>query len=638
KLKIGSMPDDIETPAPVHLRDVDADHIKRFAERMKTFWANQDNLDPAFSDIDKMRPAIEVATNKNDPKPVTFRTGILGRQNKKEASVLNILPFAHFNPTDREDPKAVALANLLESWAAGAAQRSMKTGNTQRVIPDKGVRFGRAWEETIVDPSVWATPEFKEMAERIAAMDKGSAAEAEEKLAMMKRDNWPVMTREVETRGTWTYFSGKVWLPEVIQIRQMTRDEIDAEGWALPTEHANRRDSTKIEVLYYTNHRYAKTVISGKIPTITHSFKHDLGMNPVYLGEFVRAPENDMNIRWQPSMYHAKEMAEALDEALSDWRTAQRETTRAQIGMFFDKTEYDEDQMVNGRPKEVTIEPGGPMIPFWLGEKVERIPGPVMNEQATMYLNFVYGAVREEVKRPTQEGDFKSGTSNNLAVTASQLAERDFDPMVAALRQMWLAKTKLLMRSVVRINAEFPSFPDNLAVYDPNVTGEGFLEVGPDDVIGMEAGIQIRAERAIPIDKNLLLSQARQEKELELPPEVYMGATLGHEDVPALVRAANRHAGKQALFKEVLMPLVIERTVTLAQRLSPQEQAELEKLATGASGGLLQAIGLNPQSAAVPGSQAAVAAATNGATGRSTGQSAANVGRTAVPQNPQGLV
>lgn len=472
---------------PIHLRDVDAEYIVKFSKRMEAFWSDQDRLDQVFEDMDNLTNVLEVATKKEDSKARTLKVGLMGRQNKKEAAVIRIKPFTHFVPRGNGDDD-IKLANRLEAYVAGAIAKSQKSGDSWGEVPRKGVNTGRAWEETTVDPSVWSTPEFKDQAQAIKDAPAGTQAEATKKLELMKADVWPIITREVPTRGTMTYFPDSIWCPEVIQIRKMSKEAIEVE-WgpeALSEEHVGKRDSTNIDVLVYSNHKYSKTVVSGKSPQLVHSFDHDLGMNPVVLGEFVRAPESDKNIRWQPSAYHAKEMAETLDELLSDWRTAQRENTLAQPLILLDKEEYDEDEMIAGRPSVIDVQPGGPTIMGWKGEEFLRYPGPLMNEQATFFLQFVYQMVLGEMKTPVLEGDFKSGASNNLARGATQLAERELGPMVDAQRNMWEGKSKLVMRSVTRMNKEFPSQVDKLSVFDPNVKAKGFIEVGPDDVKGME--------------------------------------------------------------------------------------------------------------------------------------------------------
>lgn len=251
---------------------------------------------------------------------------------------------------------------------------------------------------------------------------------------------------------------------------------------------------------------------------------------------------------------------------------------------------------------------------LWDTEDLGRAPAAEMNDQAAFYLNFLYGMVTAEVKNPVEEGEFKSGSSGTLGMIATQLSERSRSAMVTALKDMHRDKTKLIMRAIVRVNRDFPSRVDKISVYDPRVTGKGFIEAGPDDVIGWEAGIQVRAEPAIPTERNLLLAQARQEKELGFDSEVYMGATLGHEDIPSIKVRRFREDMESVVQQQVLMPMLVSRVIASQQSLSDEEQQQSLDLATGSSQQLEQAL----------------------ASGRSAGQSASNTSRGAVPERPQG--
>lgn len=596
-----------------HDRNPDAEYIKRFAERMRERWTQQDKLDETYLALDAMKNRIEVATNKDDPKPSPLRSGLVGLLNDEDAALLTITPFTHINPPSDDEDDISHASEVLEPWLAGGMQKSQKVGPAWDRKPPAMRRLGRAWSRVLPDPEVWSGEQFKK------AVDEDDT----KLLKQLKRDNWPIIWTYVDPRKTWTYFGGRHWLPEVIEIRKMTKEEIE-DTWPgkLPAEHAKSAGSTEIEVFVYANWVWTKTVIAGKVPEIAHEFKHDLGMNPYILMEDQLMPDNDMGLRWKPALFHAKDLVETFDELLSDLRTNHHENTRTPVLTFFDKEEYDEDIRVSGRPVAIDMRPGGSYA-FWNTEDVRLGPVAQINQQSIFLLQFVYQLIRENAVRPVERGETKSGASNNLFTTQVQIAEREFDPAMRAIRKAWETASVLHMRCVTRLNAEFPKRPDKVYVYDPRKDQRrGFIGVGPDDVIGWEAGVQARAQRAIPIDRNVNAALAQRLLQIGIDPWTVFEQELGYENADQIMRLANRFRAKQSVFDQVVVPLMLQRTVAVQQQLSAQEQARFNELFTGASPELQQ---LLVESGAVP----TVEAPGN------LQQATANLNRAGTPQEPQ---
>src|SRR3989304_6961183 len=108
----------------------DADHIQKFAERMRTQWAKQDKLDTKFLDSEQLRNLITVATSKSisTKEVLPLRSGIRDQLLDEDGAMLTVTPFAHVNPLSDEKKEKEHVSELLEPFIAAALKLSQKTG------------------------------------------------------------------------------------------------------------------------------------------------------------------------------------------------------------------------------------------------------------------------------------------------------------------------------------------------------------------------------------------------------------------------------------------------------------------------------------------------------------------------------
>lgn len=623
-------------------RTPDAERIQDLAVALDDDWGNQQVLDEVMlsymlltNSVDSNKPTD---TMQNGVKG--FRGGLGGMVVKEDAALLTVTPGLHINvPT--EDVKDREHSSLLESWMAGAWKLSQMNGQVWFRKPTDLRGLGRAWSNVYPHPSLWTSKEYDAIVREWAdsADDPERRKAAEKKVQEWKRDRWPIRWRYVRPRGTWpSSFESQVWLPEVVEIRKMRRRDIEAEFGEekLAGEYQHFSASAEIDVYEWANHDWCATVIAGEkdAPTIARKYEHGLGMSPYVLAEAELLPDNDNGWRWAGALFHAQSMLETFDELMADLRENHRDNTRTPLLMFVDKEDYDEDAKVGGRPEQIKLEPGGKHT-FWLGEKVELAPVPQINPQSIALLQEVKQLIFQNMIRPIERGEAKSGTSQNQFVTAVQIAEREFDPSMKALTQAAENVAKLHFRAVLSLNKRFPDRPDKVAVFPQMGSKQkGVIEVGPDDVRGWENAIQARASRAIPIDRNIQVATAQGEMQLGLDPPYVYETTLGIENPEARIRASRRHRLLEATFQAAT-----EETLARAQQklnaATPADLQRVQELFAGASPDLQAALmqeipelAAMVQGAPAPTEQAIPQPG-------DVNQSLANVRRTGTAQEPQ---
>lgn len=555
--------------------DASAEYVHKFAKRMESQWAKQSSQDQIFLDLDQRKNRFTIAVGKDIVQATALRSGIPGTLVDEDAALITVTPFAHVNPpTDSESDRRHA-SEVLEPWLQAGLKRSQ-----QGPVWNRGPRsmrcIGRAWFFVSQDAPTWYdNDEYKNLLE-----DYEKSGD-DKKIKDFKRDHWPIRWRYVDARNTWSYFEGRHWLPEVVEIKELTKLQVgDLYPGKLPPEYEKSHDSRKIKVIEYANHKVCKTVICGnkaEDATEVYSWEHGLGMNPYVLMEAELMSENDDGLRWKPAMYHAIDLIETFDQLLSDLRQNHIENTRTPLLQVVDPEFADEDVKVASTPPTETWEPGG-TYGVWKGSEPMLAPVPQINQQSIFLIDTVRQAIRENAMRPIERGEAKAGQSNNLFVTAVQIAEREFDPSMQAITEAWEQVCKLHFRAVLALNRQYPDKPDKVAVFGEFKSKDGknkksIVEVGPDDVRGWENAIQAVASRAIPMDRNQQVSVGQGLANLRVPYSIIQEQELGYENTDSVSRQFRREALVNAAFDQVAIPAVVARaTAVIASPSSEQQQ------------------------------------------------------------------
>ena len=605
----------------------DPEYVYSFAERMRTEWGNQQKLDDAQLSYINYQNLIDTFKPKEGGNPSVkgFRSGIGGLIVKEDAALLTGTPGIHVNvPTEDEKDKRHA-SELLEPWLTGAWKLSQQAGQVWDRKPLSLRSIGRSWDNIYPFPKLWKNSEYdglvQEYRSASEAEDSEKASHFEREIQKFKRDRFPIRWRHVDPRQTWTVFNGEIWLPEVVEIRKMTKDQLKAEfGDDSIGEYGDKKyaGSHECDVYEYADWEWCLTVIGGSNAGnagILREFEHSLGMSPYDLCEAELLPDNDNKWRWAGALFYAQSMIDTFDELMSDLRENHRDNTRTATVIRVDPEREDDPKNV-GRPPQLKIEPGG-QLTIWKTEEVLLAPVPQLNPQSIQLLQEVKQLVYQNMIRPVERGEAKSGTSQNQFVTAVQIAEREFDPSMRALVRSAENTCKRFMRSVQSLNKQFPGDPDKVALFGEWKTKsgkkEGVIEVGPDDVRGWENAVQCRLSRAIPIDRNLILNQAVLETNLQLAEETILEETLGYENPYDQIRKRRRSQMAEAMFQTVVLPAGVQWAQGQLLAPTPGELQQVQQQLPGASpdlqafaqqlgmvpGGILQAAA-NERRAGVP--------------------------------------
>ena len=622
-----------------------AEHIQEFAKRMEELWKGQDALDQRMLEHLTMQNPIDVAqagNGKGPPKPVkAFRSGIGGILWREDSALLTVTPAIHVNPpTDKEEDRAHA-SEVLEPFFAGAWKRSQQNGLVWDRLPGDLRGVGRFWFHVYPHPAMWADDEYRDLVTALVASD-----DAEERrnlnreIQAFKRDRWPIRWTYVSPIGTWTTFGGQHWLPEVVEVRKMSQlaivDEYGEDALPLdsPKKGTKLSGLPNINVYTWANHYYCATVIGSKAePKLVHEYEHRMGCNPYVLGEAELLPENEANIRWAGALFYAEDTIDTFDEVLSDWRHSVRLNTRTPIVQYLDQESYSDDALTGGRPSPIPYGPDS-VIPLWKGkEEIVLGPVPLLNPQSPALYDRTYQLLQQNMIRPVERGQALSGASNNLFTTQVQIAEREFDPSMRALKHAAEEWARRVCRSIIALNRDYPDAPDEVYVYD-EMGERGVIGVGPKDIKGWENAIQARASRAIPIDRMVQIQTVRAGLDAGISRETMYEQEAGFENPRAEIRKRDLEDLRAAVMEQARQQVQL-RAGQMLSKASPDQLNRITELMAGASPALQGVLSgqVGPQGQLGPQSMPGPQGPEQGLGG--LGQALGNLGRTGSPQMPQ---
>lgn len=593
---------------------------------MESYWSNQSASDSlALALLNMSNPVAPAVGGKaSTEKPRALRSGLLAQQNDRDAAIISIRSFLKFNPPNPSDQDERDHASFLEATVNSALLKSGYDATMARQISGSSLDLGRSWTKTCYDPTCWADEHMEELAEKKAKLadedDIEGAKAVTKEMEAYRRDNWPLYIEYISARNTWSTKSGltgkgKQHLPEVVEIRKMACSDI--RNAYDKTCDCGENKSTDHDVYVYGNHQWEMTVL-GQNKTELHKFHHGLGKSQYTVENSIIARENDLNIFWSSTVYAIKDLADTLDQLMSDWRTNTHENARAHLMQVYD---HERDEGNLGRPAQQKIEPGGTST-WWLGEELRLAPTAALTEQHQWFMTFIDGFLKAgSLRSAVSRGETKSGDPQTLFASAIKMAERDLEPIMAARRLGDEDRADTVMRCVVALNKEYPDEPDPLIIYD-RFKGQGALKLYPKDVIGWYEGIQARAERAYPADRNQDMDYAQGLLQFRVPVTDIL-EELGKEDPDAIVQRGLQEQLKLAMFDQVVVPAGVQRATQKLTEPPPDAQKQMAAQMPNASmpvQNLLSQALQQPAGPQVDGTDL---------------QAAANSRRAGVPQAPQ---
>lgn len=609
----------------------DLEHILKLWRRLASYWRPQDALDDEVRAMEVMDQPIAAAKAVGVGGPgARLQSGIWAQLVKRDAAIITFTPFIRFNPPDPEDPKSREESSLLESWMNAALGRSGLSATLIERLARSLIGYGRAWTKTLWVPQAWAGPEFEEAAEGLGSGDGEARKGAARRLQALRRDAWPFTIRYVDPLRTYTYFDSPFHLPEVIEVRRMTK-EAAAASYGTEAVEAAGSVGGHVEVIEYSNHEWQATVIPARSGgRLVNIWRHGLGRSPYTLAETNITTTTIEGLRWLPSLFHAKELIQAFDEALSDWRTNTHENALGHILQFFDPEYLAEDDKTAGRPKANVLEPGG--VSAWVkGEDVRLGPVPTLTPEHGSFRQFLYSMIQANAVQPVLQGETKSGDSFTLIAGAHQIAERKFSPAMDALLQAAEDRARALIRCLRALAADPLGDTGKVFVFD-RYRGKGAVGITAADTIGWESAIQARGEPALPMDRNREVAIAQGLRALGVA-ETLVLEELRYEDPEGVRRRSQKEKLEASIFEQVILPYAVQRAQQKIQAPTEAEMAQLQQLQGAASPGVAQAVqgALSGQGApAPPEGEAAPAGAPPGLL-----QAMANMRRAGTPYAPR---
>ena len=556
--------------------------------------------------------AVTKKLEKRGIRPV--RTGALSRRLNRDYALTQAIPTLRAVPRTRKQEDIDHADKKLEPWLAGDWIIS-QVGDVWGQQNFEAHLFGRGVSYKSPLPRLWADGPYQKLIDRLKeAMKADNAGEelvkAQEALVRFKSNNYPIRWRHVSAMNTWPVESDEYKWPEVVSITRKTRRQILLDysvtlksGWSdrLPWSD---KDETEEDVTTYDNYRWHAVVIGGK-DNAEFAFKpwrHDMGMNPNIWLIFREFPKNEWGLRWRSAFYGELELAETMDEGMTDIRHNIRENTVKGRVFYADPEHQIPSVAAAGAPEQVNIGAGQDHT-FWKGLKPDLMPAPEITSQMFDNLRLVQteldrATIISQLDEAPRSGESAASYSMGIQVAKQQFSQVQ-QAQIATARDLCMAA----FRSVIALSEGFPDAPDAVEVIQPKKFGSdvGAIALSPKDVQDWlsPALIQPRIAAGLLTSQQLMIAMASNAKnELGMAPEFWM-SYMDVEDVQYQIELMDG-----LRMKEGLMPVAIEemkrRFTAATQAVSPQELAAMLQRLSEVSPEMLQAVLGNMQAPAAP--------------------------------------
>ena len=406
--------------------------------------------------------------------------------------------------------------------------------------------------------------------------DEKDISEARKSVDRYKRDHFPLRWRYVSPRGTWPQWSDEIHLPEVVEIRKLHKEDIEADYGidAVPAELRSSPATQLIDVFVYTNWVWTGTLVAYRENLkLVHEFEHGLGMSPYILMEAGVLNDDIKGRRWKSSLFHIIDTVVEHDKILSDYAHNHHMNALRPVVSYHDPTSLEgNDPLLAGRPKSIPIKPGPETVPMWNTEKLELAPVPEINAQAVPFLSMLRERIDSAFLQPHLGGEAKSGESNVLYNTRFQISDRQFQKYMRAISDGAEYWGKLAFRCVNAINIHFePSEADEVYVISEE---KGWLGVSPKDVEGFENSLQARIDRELPINMSAKSARALQLRELGLPMTWILESVLNIENPEEMIDKAFVESAVAAM-QPMLLQMIQEHAGMIIQAAASGEGGDL---------------------------------------------------------------
>ena len=495
-------------------------YIADLARSQETRYAQQKTHDNGAFDL---YLKIEKQDTQSRPgstvqiKPL--RVGLAGMVVDRNAAALAAAYILKVIPRDDKVETSKHANELLEPWLGGVITRS-QVENVFTPAKRNLFIFSRAPTNFFPLPYLWAdgsdyrklVGELQDLTERnVEASEDGvderliaEIEKTEQAIAKLKERRFPLRWRISNSRSTWPVISHEVRHPEVVEIRQMTKREINSEyPDKLPARYASE-DSSKLQVIEYSNHVWSGSVVShggsGEAEgTLLREWHHSLGMSPYVFFEVNTQPDSDLGIYWKSMLYDIQDVLETFNEVLTDMRNIHRREAETPLQVKIDMEMRNLDPAIAGNPNKVDLSPDEDnVVHLGLKEEMKEGPSKGISDTSLELLNFLYNLVLTLVMNPALLPQMKSGQSGTGFLGLLQAAKDSLKPyeetVVNGLRDVGI----LAFRSVEQLHELHPASAEPIVVVDERFRR---IAVEPKDVEGWESYIMARIKNTSPLSK-----------------------------------------------------------------------------------------------------------------------------------------
>ena len=493
----------------------DAGKIQKFAERMKAAWGGQQILDREALKLITLTQHFTTASDDAGPK-ASFESGIGYTIFNENRSLLDLKPGIRCEVPKHDLESREFANNVLEPWLAGVVKRSQEGEPVDSRIGGDLAAVGRSVTTFYPVPRLWVSDDYLGLVKQLQGeQDPEEVARIQKEIRKFKQGRFPMRWRRVDYRSCWSIFGGEHRLPQVIELRKMTLDEIEDEYGekAIPGDYKGKGGTTEIDVYEWANHFAQATIIGSKgDPKFAKEpFEHGLEMSPYIFMEGPILPDNDNNWRWAGSVFHCADAIHQFDQVLTDWTVNHHEWTRAPINVFLDR-EAGWEPKADGRAPDIEYGAGG-INYFWKGDEIRKGITETLNDQSPGLLQELKGLIERFTFNAVLQGQAKSGASEALYRSQVYQAQRNRDPYVSAIERGYENLGVLALRCPKALNKvalelaegdkDFAASIDAVAVYSDMPGKKGVIEVTPKQVQGWEPSLRARASRTLRMDETL---------------------------------------------------------------------------------------------------------------------------------------
>lgn len=474
----------------------DADYISKLKARQEAKYNTQGNADKSWLSYYKQKHLKDIWNPKviGDFDAKTVGSGAVGFIVDSDVTVLDGNETIRVNALAGDSPRTAEkwVSQTAEPWltlARPAARRRQQL--SARKI--QWLRLlGRVFTTVLPTRKVWSGPDFTQG--KSESNDDFNA-----RITKQRKSRFPIKWRVVNPMGCWPVKDEDGDVIEVVEIRRVDSSVIKEEF-----PDAEVKDDESVEIVRYANHKWVHVVIPSKDggQNLGDPWEHHLGRLPYVLFEGDPMPEDpDDGLYWRSAAYHVLSLVLALDETLSDIRTASRLEV---IGPTIVKQDADARAEHGGFDKDFKIKPGD-TVNLHLKESVEKLPAGLLNESLVRLLGYLKPLLDEvAMSRPALLGSVASGESGAALRQAAQRAEIELTAGQKSLQEGAAEECILFLRCVTALDEMFPDV-DSVTVRSAT-KGSKEVSIKPEDILEWEPLIQVTIIQNLPVDEGANLT------------------------------------------------------------------------------------------------------------------------------------